>query len=116
MRATQRTELGLGQGLVETRVRRVLQKCFNTVSREKPFEYVWREWVQKVSNLPQGSLSSQAIEQLTLTGFMTSSDRVCKPLQVERTNGLARRSNLVEQYLSTIYHRQSPHYWTSALC
>ena len=25
---------------------------------EKPFEDVWREWVKKVSKLPQGSLSS----------------------------------------------------------
>ena len=29
---------------------------------EKPFEDVWREWVKKVLKLPQGSLSSQAIE------------------------------------------------------
>ena len=34
---------------------------------EKVFEDVWREWVKKVSKLPQGSLSSQAIEQLTIS-------------------------------------------------
>ena len=36
---------------------------------EKPFEDVWREWVKKVPKLPQGSLSSQAIEQLTIRGL-----------------------------------------------
>ena len=36
---------------------------------EKRFEGVWREWVKKVSKLPQGSLSSQAIEQLTISGL-----------------------------------------------
>ena len=34
---------------------------------EKPFEDVWREWVNKVSKLPQGSLISQAIGQLTIS-------------------------------------------------
>ena len=33
------------------------------------FQYVWREWVNKVSKLPQGSLISQAIEQLTISGM-----------------------------------------------
>ena len=36
---------------------------------EKPFEDVWREWVSKGSKLPQGSLSSQAIEQRTISGL-----------------------------------------------
>ena len=37
--------------------------------KEKPFEDVWREWVKKISNLPNGSPSSQAIEQLTMSGW-----------------------------------------------
>ena len=36
---------------------------------EKPFEDVWRDWVKKVSKLPSGSLSPQAIEQLTISGL-----------------------------------------------
>ena len=36
---------------------------------EKPVEDVWREWAKKVSKIPQGSLSSQAIEQLTISGL-----------------------------------------------
>ena len=36
---------------------------------EKPFEDVWRDWVKKVSKLPSGSPSSQAIEQLTISGL-----------------------------------------------
>ena len=36
---------------------------------EKPVEDVWREWAKKVSKLPQGSLSSQATEQLTISGL-----------------------------------------------
>ena len=40
-------------------------EVFQYRPREKPFEDVWREWVKMVSKLPQGSLSSQAIEQLT---------------------------------------------------
>ena len=39
----------------------------NSWPKQKPFEDVWREWVKKVSKLPQGSLSSQAIEQLTIS-------------------------------------------------
>ena len=36
---------------------------------EKSFEDVWREWVKKISKLPQGPLSSQALEQLTISGL-----------------------------------------------
>ena len=40
-----------------------------SIQLETPFEDVWREWVKTVSKLPQGSLSSQAIEQLTISGL-----------------------------------------------
>ena len=78
-------------------------------SREKPFEDVWREWVKKVSKLPQGSLTSQAIEQLTISGLSRRG-------QPEPENHLSLRAPLawqdvqaqVEKYLSTIYHQQSP--------
>ena len=36
---------------------------------EKPFQDVWRELVKKVSKHPQGSLSSRAIEQLTISAL-----------------------------------------------
>ena len=76
---------------------------------EKPFEDVWREWVKKVSKLPQGSLSSQAIEQLTISGMARHG-------QPELENHQRLRAPMawqdigtpVEKYLSTIYHQQSP--------
>ena len=78
-------------------------------SREKPFEDVWREWVKKVSKLPQGSLTSQAIAQLTISGLSRRG-------QPEPENHLRFRAPLawqdvqtqVDNYLSTIYHQQSP--------
>ena len=76
---------------------------------EKPFEDVWREWVKKVSKFPQGSLSSQAIEQLTISGMARHG-------YPEHENHLRLRAPMawqdiqtqVEKYLSTIYHQQSP--------
>ena len=76
---------------------------------EKPFEDVWREWVNKVSKLPQGSLISQAIGQLTISGMARHG-------QPELENHLRLRAPMawqdiqtqVEKYLSTIYHQQSP--------
>ena len=77
--------------------------------KEKPFEDVWREWVKKVSKLPQGSVSSQAIEQVTISGLSRHG-------QSERENHLRLRAPMawqdvqtqVEKYLSTIDHDQSP--------
>ena len=76
---------------------------------EKPFEEVWREWVNKVSKLPQGSLISQAIGQLTIS-------RMARHGQPELENHLRLRAPMawqdiqtqVEKYLSTIYNQQSP--------
>ena len=69
----QERSMDLGQAardaFFETRVLRVSQKYFNTVGQGGRFEDVWREWVKQVSKLPQGSLSSQAIEQLTISGL-----------------------------------------------
>ena len=59
---------------------------------ENPFEDVWREWVKNVSELPQGSLSSQASEQLTISGLSRHGRSEREPLQVESTGGMARRS------------------------
>ena len=77
--------------------------------REKPFEDVWREWAKEVSKLPQGSLTSQAIEQLTMS-------ELSRHGQPELENHLRLRAPMawqdvqtqVENYLSTIYHQQSP--------
>ena len=76
---------------------------------EKPFEDVWREDVKNVSKLPQGSLSSQANEQLTICGLSRHG-------QPELVNFLRLRASVawqdiltrVETYLSTIYCQQSP--------
>ena len=76
---------------------------------EKPFEDVWRGWVKKVLKLPSGSPSSQAIEQLTISGLSRHG-------QPELENHLRLRASLalqdiqtqVDEYLSTIYHQQSP--------
>ena len=59
---------------LETGCRDLEATCFTEVFQyswlsEKPFEDVWREWVKKVSKLPQGSLSSRVIEQLTMSGL-----------------------------------------------
>ena len=69
---------------------------------EKPFEDVWRDWVKKVSKLPPGSLSSQAIEQQTISGL----SRHGQPAP----NGMAWQDiqTQVEKFLSTIYHPQPP--------
>ena len=84
-------------------------EVFQCWLKEKPFEDVWREWVTKVSKLPQGSLSSQAIEQLTISGL----SRHGRP---ELENHLRLRAPIawqdvqtqVEKYLSTICHDRSP--------
>ena len=76
---------------------------------EKPFEDVWREWVNKVSKLPQGSLLSQAIGQLTISGM-------ARHRQPELENHLRLRAPIARQdiqtqvgkYLSTIYQQPSP--------
>ena len=65
---------------------------------EKAFDDVWRDWVKKVSKLPQGSLSSQAIEQLTITKHL----RLRVPMAWQDIQFQ------VEKCLSTIYHQQSP--------
>ena len=71
--------------------------------RAKPFEDVWREWVEKVSKIPQGSRRSQAIEQLTISGLSRHG-------QTELENHLRLKApqTQVEKYLSTIYTQQSP--------
>ena len=58
---------GSEKGLVETRVRRVSQKCFNTVGRARSRSKTWREWVKKVSKLPQGSLKMRLSNQRLAT-------------------------------------------------
>ena len=74
---------------------------------EKPFDEVWREWVKKVSKLPQGSLSSQAIEQLSISGLSRHG-------QPELENHLRAPmawqdiQSQFEKYPSTIHHQQSP--------
>ena len=76
---------------------------------EMPFEDVWRDWVKKVSKHPSGSLSSQAIVQLTISGLSRHG-------QPELENHLRLRAPLawqdiqtqVEICLSTFYHQQSP--------
>ena len=76
---------------------------------ENPFEDVRRKWVKKVSKLPQGSLSSQAIEQLTISGMSRHGQR-------ELENHLRLRAPMAwqdiqtqfEKYLSTICRPQSP--------
>ena len=78
---------------------------------EKPFEDVCRDWVKKVSKVPQSSLSSQAIEQLTIS-------LLARHGQPELENHLRLRAPMawqdiqtqVEKYLSTIYHQQSRHH------
>ena len=61
---------------------------------EKPFEDVWPEWFKKVSKLPQGSLSSQATEQLTISGFSRQS-------QPELGNHLRLRAPMPRQDIQT---------------
>ena len=76
---------------------------------EKPLEDLWCEWVKKVSKLPQGSLSSQAVEQLTISSMVRHG-------QPELENHLRLRAPMawqdiqtqVEKNLSTSYHQQSP--------
>ena len=76
---------------------------------EKPFEDMWRDWVKKVSKLPTGSLSSQANEQLTISGLSRHG-------QPELENHWRLRAPLawqdiqtqVEKYPSKIIHQQSP--------
>ena len=55
-----------GRGLGATSFTEVFQHSWPS---EKPFENVWRDWVKKMSNLPTDSLSSQATEQLTISGL-----------------------------------------------
>ena len=69
--------------------------CFTEVFQyswpnEKPFDDVWHEWVKVVSKLPQGSLSSHAIEQLTITGLSRHGQP--KLENHLRLNGMARHS------------------------
>ena len=61
---------GCAKSLVETRVRRVSQKCFDTVGRTTSRSKTCGvKWAKRVSKLPHESLSSQAIEQLTISGL-----------------------------------------------
>ena len=66
-------EWGMGLGLAAREVwsrlgcDELYRKLQCSWPNEKPFENVWPERVKKVSNLPQGSLSSHAIEQLTIS-------------------------------------------------
>ena len=60
--------------------------------RKKPFEDVWRECVKKVSKLPQGSLGSQAIGQLTISGLSRHGQpELENPSEVTSTDGMTRR-------------------------
>ena len=69
-------------------------EVFQCWLKEKPFEDVWREWVTKVSKLPQGSLSSQAIEQLTISGLSRHGrPELENHLRLRATDRLARRSD-----------------------
>ena len=104
--------MGLGQAAREvwsrlgaTSFTEVCQYCW---PNEKPFEDAWREWV-KVSKLPQGSLSSQAIEQLTISELsrhglpkLENHSRLRAPMAWQDIQ------SLVEKTLSTIHHQQSP--------
>ena len=60
---------GCARGLVETGCDEFHRNVSILLAEKRPFEDVWREWVKKVSKLPQESLSSQAIEQLTICGL-----------------------------------------------
>ena len=75
---------------------------------EKPFEDVWRDWVKKVSKLAAGSLSSQAFEQLTISGLsrhgqpeLENHPRLRAPLAWQDNQ------TQVEKCLSAFYHQQS---------
>ena len=76
---------------------------------EKAFGDMRREWVKKVSKLPQALLSSQAIERSTISGLSRHG-------QPELVNHLRLRAPMawqdiqsqVEKYLSTVHHQQSP--------
>ena len=64
---------GLGQAAREVWSRHGCDESYRSVSiklaeREKPFEDVWRDWVKKVSKLPQ----AQAIQQQTISGLSTT--------------------------------------------
>ena len=61
---------------------------------EKQFEDVWREWVNKVSKLPQGSMISQAIGQLTIS-------RMARHGQPELENHLRLRAPMAWQDIQT---------------
>ena len=37
--------------------------------KDKPFEDVWREWVKRVTKLPQQALNDKALDQLTINGL-----------------------------------------------
>ena len=67
---------------------------------EKPFDDVWRDCVKKVSKLPSGSLSSQAIEKLTISGLSRHG-------QPELENPLRLRGKTF-RLRSTICGQQSP--------
>ena len=95
---------------METQERRVSQKSFEySWPSEKPPEDVWREWVKKGSKLPQGSLSPQAIEQLTISGLSRHGQPVLENiLRLKAPMAWQDIQTQVEKYLSTIYHQQSP--------
>ena len=78
-------------------------------TKEKPFEDVWREWVKNVSKLPQGSLSSQAIEQLTISGLSRHGQpELQNHLRLSAPMAWQDVQTQVEKYLSTMCHDQSP--------
>ena len=79
--------------------------------REKPFEDVWREWVKKVSKLPQGSLRSHAIEQLTISGLSRHGQtELGNHLRLEHRK--LKSESISPQSIPNSHHNQ----WTSALC
>ena len=114
MNTRQRTEhvpeQRCASGLVETWGRRFSQKCFNTVggtrSRSKT---CGASGSGRPGNFPQGSLSSHAIEQLTISGLsrhgqpeLENHSRLRAPMAWQDIQ------TQVERYLSTTYHHQSP--------
>ena len=69
---------------------------------------MWREWVKKVLELPHGSLSSQAIEQVT-SSELSRLDQQKNNLSLTALMACQGVQTQVEKYLATMYHQQSPH-------
>ena len=80
-----------------------------TWTSSRPFEDKWREWCDKVSRLPGGSLSDVAKEALAIEGVSAAHQTALEQhLRLRSPQGWAELTKSVDTYMSTMYASSEP--------